>query len=141
MSDPSGKTVAVVVVEDDADMRQAIGRLLRAARFHAMAFASAEELLEADIATSAGCLVLDINLPGINGFELQERLAQRGARPPIIFVTAYDRPAARTQAAKAGAIAFLCKPFAAEALINAVRRAFNRRESYPGAAGSRSDPQ
>jgi FixJ family two-component response regulator len=112
----------VVVVEDDSSMRQAIERLLRAASFQTIAFDSAEALLEANATTNAACLVIDIRLPGLSGFELHRRLAEFGATPPVIFITAHDMPSARQQAQDIGE--YLTKPFPGQNLVDAVRRAF-----------------
>lgn len=114
----------IVVVDDDDGARQAFERVLSAAGFHALAFASAESLLQSSAARSAACLVLDIHLPGLSGFELRRELARSGARqPPVIFITGQDEPAARGEAEALGAFAFLPKPFAGRALVDAVARA------------------
>ena len=113
----------VVVVEDDVEMNQAIVRLLKAASFYPVTYPSAEVLLEDGAEPGAGCMVFDVNLPGIGGFELRERLAARGVIPPVIFITAFDAPAVRTRAEKVGAVAYLRKPFEARSLIEAVRDA------------------
>ena len=112
-----------MVVEDDAGMRQAIERLLQAAGYSTAALESAEALLEAGAAAGAGCLVLDIRLPGFSGCELSARLAEDGGAPPVIFMTAHDEPAARAAAERAGGIAYLPKPFAGRMLLDAVARA------------------
>jgi FixJ family two-component response regulator len=113
----------VVVVDDDASMNQAIKRLLLAAGFNTETYQSAEALLEAGAAERAGCLVLDIRLPGISGFELQQRLADAGTKPPVIFMTAHDEPATREGAERALAVAYLPKPFAGASLVAAVTTA------------------
>ena len=95
-------------------------RVLNAGGFRALTFSSAEELLQAGTAASAACLVLDIHLPGLSGFELSRQLARAGARQPIIFMTAHDAPAARAEAVRLGASAYLAKPFQGRALLAAV---------------------
>ena len=115
----------VVVVDDDPSMNLAMKRVLDAAGFRAETFASGEELLEAGVPRHAECLVLDIRLPGLSGFELMERLSERRTFVPVIFVTAHDEPGNREQAEKAGAIAYLPKPFDGRGLIEAVYRAFD----------------
>jgi FixJ family two-component response regulator len=112
---------SIVVVEDDAGMKKAIERLLRAAGFQPVSFASAEELLQTAAADSAACLVLDINLPGISGLELGRLLTSSRARP-IIFITAQDEAPLRDEAQRLGC-AYFRKPFEGKALLEAIRRA------------------
>ena len=113
-----------MVVDDDDGMRGAFERVLNAAGFRAVTFASAETLLQCDAADRAACLVLDIHLPGRSGFELRRELVRTAARqPPVIFVTGHDEPAARAQAVALGAAAYLRKPFTGRTLVEAVARA------------------
>ena len=112
----------VVLVEDDYGMRQSLQCMLEVSGFITQTFCSAEALLAAEIADHARCLVLDVQLPGMSGFELQRRLRASGHVRPVIFITAHDTNAAREQAEALGAIAYLPKPFAAEALLDAVGR-------------------
>jgi FixJ family two-component response regulator len=115
----------VVVVEDDAGLRAALGRVLSVAGFQARTFADAEQVLQASAARTAACLVLDVHLPLLSGFELYDRLlAESGVRPPVVFISAHDEPDARRQATSAGA-AYLPKPFAGRQLLAAVERAMN----------------
>src|SRR5262245_8811747 len=118
----------IVVVEDDPGMNQAIERLLNAAGFRAVTFPSAEALLQAGAATTAACLVLDIHLQGLSGFELHRRLAMSCAPPPVIFITAYDEEAARQNAIQAGAIGYFTKPFSGRTLISAIAKAIEPKE-------------
>jgi FixJ family two-component response regulator len=121
---PEQEKGAIVVVDDDDGMRGAFERVLNAAGFRAVTFASAETLLQCDAADRAACLVLDIHLPGRSGFELRRELVRTAARqPPVIFVTGHDEPAARAQAVALGAAAYLRKPFAGRTLVEAVARA------------------
>jgi FixJ family two-component response regulator len=114
----------IVVVEDDASMSQAIERILRAGGFAAALFPSAEAALEADAPAAADCLVLDIRLPGMSGFELYRRLAVPGTNPPAIFITGHDEPASREEAERlGGAGSYLAKPFAGRDLLDAITRA------------------
>jgi FixJ family two-component response regulator len=115
----------IVVVEDDVSMSQAIERILRAGGFASVAFASAESALEADAATGAGCLILDIHLPGISGLEMYQRLENSGGQPAVIFITAHDDPAFRERAERMGAKSYLPKPFSGRALLDAVNRALD----------------
>jgi FixJ family two-component response regulator len=111
---------SIVIVEDDASLRAAITRVLDTAGFHARSFASALELLQDGAADSAACLILDVHLPDRSGFDLQRQLAKAGIRSPVIFITAFDGPEARTQARLAGAADFLPKPFGGRRLLEAV---------------------
>jgi FixJ family two-component response regulator len=114
----TGRTV--VVVDDDAEMRQAIKRLLGAAGYRTMTFSSAEALLESEASADADCFVLDVHLPGISGFELQQQMALRGVATPVIFITAYDDLACREQAKAIGAVAIFAKPFSAQPMLAAI---------------------
>jgi len=112
----------VAVIDDDQSVRGAIRSLLRSLGFRVETFASAEDFLDAR--PGIGCLILDVRLSGMSGLDLQQRLAVTGDAPPIVFISAHADQVARQQALAAGAIAFLRKPFAEAALIDAVRRAF-----------------
>jgi|SRR5436190_16987864 len=113
----------IVVVDDDAGMNQAIERLLNAAGFRALTFASGEALLKSGAAANAACLVLDIHLPGLSGFDLCRRLMQDGLALPVIFITAYDDPDSQAQAKSVGAVGFFTKPFPGQSLVAAITRA------------------
>ena len=115
----------IVVVEDDAGMRKALDRLLRAAGFQPQFFSSAEALLGSDAAAAAGCLVLDIHLPGLSGFELRRRLTALGHEPPVIFITAQHDEVSREEARQLKCIAYLRKPFDGAALLDAIRQALS----------------
>src|SRR5262249_26345420 len=104
-------------------MRKAIKRILRAGGFESVVFPSAEAALEAEAASTANCLVLDIRLPGMSGFELYQRLGLGGSELPVIFVTAHDEPAVRKEAERLGASSFLSKPFPGRMLLDAVAQA------------------
>jgi FixJ family two-component response regulator len=118
-----GETQTIVVVEDDASMSRALEVILQAGGYEVVTFASAEAALEADAAATADCLVLDIFLPGISGFELYGQLVQCGSAAPVIFVTAHEEPALREAAERLGASSFLRKPFPGRMLLDAVARA------------------
>ena len=100
-----------------------------------MLFASAEALLETDAASTAGCLVLDIQLPALSGLELERHLVRAGIETPVIFITAHDDRRLRDQAEALGAVAYLTKPFAGAELIGAVRRALAGTRRQPGIEG------
>jgi FixJ family two-component response regulator len=114
---------SIVVVEDDAGMKKAIERLLRAAGFHPVPFASAEELLQTEAADTAACLVLDIHLPGLSGLELGRLLAASGRPKPLIFITGQDEASLRDEALRLGCIDYFRKPFDGTALLEAIRQA------------------
>jgi FixJ family two-component response regulator len=120
---------SIVVVDDDPGMNQAIRRLLDAAGFNAVTFGSAEALLAGDAASRAACMIFDIHLPGLSGFDLRRKLQERGVNAPVIFITAYDDAAARTQAEESGAIALFSKPFQREPLLSAIDKALKARGS------------
>ena len=101
--------------------------MLKAAGFDAVMFFSAEALLAADIPADTACLVLDVHLPGISGFELYDRLVAANPPRPVIFMTAYDEPAARARSEKASAVAYLIKPFAGKGLIETLDRVARSR--------------
>jgi len=113
----------VIIVEDDPEMNLAIRRLLSAAGFEAEAFPSGEALLDAGAAARGMCLILDVNLPGVSGFELLRRLEIAGARLPVIFITAFEDASSQAQAEDAGAIAYLTKPFPGQRLLGAINQA------------------
>jgi FixJ family two-component response regulator len=120
----SNEPPRIVVVEDDASMAQALERILLAGGFAATTFASAEAALEADAAALADCLILDIHLPGLSGFELYRHLALSGKAKPAIFITGRDEPAAREEAERLGSAgSYLYKPFSGRDLLDAVARA------------------
>jgi FixJ family two-component response regulator len=120
----------VAVVDDEAGLRKAIESLLRSAGFRAESFASAEEFLCSRRRARAGCLVLDVRLPGMSGLELQQHLAGTGSDVPIVIITAEEDGGGRmkAQALRAGAVAFLHKPFHDQDLLSAVRSALARQK-------------
>jgi FixJ family two-component response regulator len=119
----SKKVRRIVVVEDDASMGSAIVRILRTGGFQPILFASAEAALMSGVASVADCLVLDIQLPGMSGFDLYSQVAPVGEQPPAIFITAQDEPAVRETAKRLGAKSFHPKPFSGRTLLDAVNQA------------------
>ena len=115
----------VVLVEDDGGMRQAVTRMLTGAGYTVKSYESAEALLDVLTGVALGdvgrCLVCDVRLPGVSGFELHRRMAEQGAMPPCIFITAHDNQIVREQADRACA-AYLLKPFEGRALLALVAR-------------------
>jgi FixJ family two-component response regulator len=116
----------VYVVDDDRSSRQSVEFLLKVAGFKVQAFASAQEFLDFPRLELPGCLVLDVQMPGLTGLELQEQLSKLGFRIPIIFITGHGDSAMALQAMKAGAMAFLTKPFREDALLRSVTQAIER---------------
>ena len=113
----------VAIVDDDEGMREAIKSLLASAGFMAESFSSAEEFLNSTRLSETSCLILDVQMPGVNGLELQSQLDREHRRIPIIFITAHANQEARSEAMRAGAVAFLEKPFSEESLMHALRSA------------------
>jgi len=113
----------VFLVDDDAFVRKALGRLLKAAGYLVELFASAAEFQERYRPGTPGCLLLDVELPNVNGLELQEQVATQECFVPIIFITAHGDIPMSVRAMRAGALDFLVKPVRAETLLPAVARA------------------
>ena len=110
----------VYLIDDDESVRRALQRLLRSAGLDVRAFASAEEFLESGNLDLRACIVLDIRMPGLTGFDVQEKLASMGIRIPVITVSAFDDAETRERARKLGAVAFFRKPVDGQALIDAI---------------------
>ena len=119
-------TETVFVVDDDAGVLKALSRLLRAEGWRVETFESAEAFLERRGPETPGCLLLDVNLPGIDGLELQRRLAEAVSALPIVFMTGHGDIPMSVRAIKAGATDFLTKPVRAAALVVAVRSAIDQ---------------
>jgi FixJ family two-component response regulator len=116
----------VFVVDDDPSVCRALGRLLRSAGHQIMTFASAEALLAAADLEQAACLVLDVNIPGLNGLDLQVVLNAQGVQVPIVFLTGHGDIPMSVRAMKAGAVDFLTKPVVGDDLLAAVDQAAAR---------------
>ncbi len=117
------KAQSIAIVDDDEDVRTAVHALLKSAGLLPRSFASAEEFLGSGQRSETACLIADIEMPGMNGLELQARLAEDGCRIPIIFITAYGDTRTRMHAMNAGALDFLEKPFDDNVLIERIRAA------------------
>lgn len=113
----------VYIVDDDPDVREATSFLVTTAGYAAESFETPEELLERITRDSAGCLILDVRLPGMNGLELQRELAERDIRMPIIFITGHGDIPMAVEAVNGGALDFLEKPFDNDALLARVEEA------------------
>ena len=114
----------IAIVDDDESVCRAIKRLVRSLGMNAETFASGQDFIDVVEATPsfyADCVVLDVQMPGLNGLEVQERMVRCGSRLPIIFITAHDENGVRERALAMGAIAFLRKPFQDQLLIDTLR--------------------
>jgi len=116
----------VFVIDDDVEVRMSIQGLLRSAGLHSEAFETAEGFLGNKVSDGPSCLVLDVSLPGVDGLELQRKLADAGVRIPIIFITGHGDIPMTVKAIKSGAVEFLTKPFIDEDLLKAIQQAFER---------------
>jgi len=112
----------VAIVDDDELFRRSIGRLVRSAGFRVETFGSAEDFLERGDLDRTACAILDMKLPGMNGLDLQQRLITRPTPIPIVFVSAHDEAVVQANALRAGALAFLKKPFDNSTLLDALSR-------------------
>lgn len=108
----------IAIVDDDASIRRSLLRVVQSAGYQAEVFASAREFLDWLRTGHAACLVLDVQMDGMSGFDLQERLAV-----PVIFITSHDDPTTRARLEKSGAAAHLTKPFDGQTVLDAIRRA------------------
>jgi len=116
----------ISVVDDDESICRTTTRLIESFGFRAAAFESAEIFLRSGQLRDTSCLILDVQMPGMDGLQLQSHLAAEGCGIPIIFITAYDEKESCRRAMKAGAVAFLGKPFSDDQLLKAIRSALRR---------------
>ncbi len=116
-------TKSVAIIDDDASANRALGRLLRGAGFEPSGFESAESFLAAPARPSFACLLVDIQLTGMSGLELQRKLHAEGSRQPVIFITAHDDPAYRAEAVRRGCVGFFRKTDPGALIVDALRRA------------------
>ena len=114
-----GRTPVVAVVDDEQPVRRALQRLLRASGFDVRLFATGSDFMSH--LEGIDCVILDLHLPGMSGFEVQEALAQRGASLPVVVLTGNDTPANRARSLANGAHAYLCKPVDDKVLLEALR--------------------
>jgi FixJ family two-component response regulator len=122
----SGPTPTVFVVDDDDEVRVSIAELLRSAGLRADTFATAQEFLGRERGDGPSCLVLDLQLPGMDGLDLQRELARSGDSMPIIFLTGHGDIPTTVRAMKSGAAEFFTKPFDDEHLLDAIQKALER---------------
>lgn len=117
----SPESAIIHLIDDDAGVRRALGRVMSQAGLAWQAYDSAEAFLADAGSTTAGCIVADLMMPGMSGLELKRRLDSAGVRLPLILLTAHDTAAARAAARSAGAAAYFRKPVDIEALLDAIQ--------------------
>ena len=139
---PPPSAPVVIVVDDDADLREALSSLFRSIGLEVALFSSAAELLAAPLPDAPRCLVLDIRLPGVSGLDFQSQLARSEIDMPIIFMTGHGDIPMSVRAMKAGAVDFLTKPFRDQDMLDAVAAAIEidrqRREARAASARLRT---
>ena len=117
----------ICIVDDDESVRLAVGALLRSVGYKNQAYASGQEFLQAGVAESIDCLIVDVRMKGMSGLELQRALSDAGSTVPLIFISAHGDDDARQRAIAGGCVDFLSKPFDEGALLDCVRRALGPR--------------
>jgi two-component system response regulator TtrR len=118
----TGETKTLIyVVDDDASVRNATGMLLISAGMEVLTFKSAEDFLENEVKEENACLIADIKMKGMSGLELQQKLAEKGIKIPVMFLTAFDSRESREQAKKSGAVGFFQKPVDDQALLDSIQ--------------------
>ena len=122
----------ICIVDDDESVLEATTCLVRSLGYNAVTFSSAEEFLDSGCVKGTACLITDVQMPGLSGPELQDRLIADGYRTPVIFVTAYPEDTLRGRVLKAGAIGYLSKPFNDELLIECLDKALNNHKRRNG---------
>jgi len=125
-------TPIVFVVDDDISVRESLQLLIQCEGWHPETFASAQEFLDRPRSLVPTCLVLDVSLPGLNGLDLQKRVAVERPDMPIIFITGHGDVPTTVKAMKAGAVEFLTKPFSDDTLLDAIRQAVERSRAALG---------
>ena len=138
---PLAPLPTVFVIDDDEDMRNALGNLFRSVGHEVKLFGSAAEFLQDTSSDAPGCLVLDVRLPGMSGLDFQNKLVSTNAHIPIVFMTGHGDIPMSVRAMKAGAVDFLTKPFRDQDMLDAVTRAIeadrSRRSSQQVSSGVR----
>jgi FixJ family two-component response regulator len=119
----------VLIIDDDADLRNSVGRLLRSVGLNAQLFASIPDFLKSDRPDTPACLVLDVRLPGKSGLDFQRELGSANIHLPIIFITGHGDIPMTVQAMKGGAIEFLTKPFREQDLLDAIQLGLDKDRS------------
>jgi FixJ family two-component response regulator len=123
MREPGESDAIIAIVDDDPSAREGLSSLVRSAGWRAETFASAQEFLARPGGQAPSCLVLDLQMPGLSGLDLQKRIAEVGLEVPIVFLTGHGNIPSSVKAMKAGAVEFLTKPFEEEKLLQAIEEA------------------
>lgn len=126
MSESPPPRPLVAVVDDEESIRKSLRRLFLAAQLDAVVYASGQEFLDSLRVRQPDCLVLDLQMPGLTGLEVQRTLTGAGVRFPTIIITAHDEPETRARCLAAGAAAYLCKPLHDEMLLEAIADVIDR---------------
>jgi two-component system response regulator FixJ len=131
----------VHVVDDDRDVRRSLSFLLGSADFQSRPFASGSDLIESLDELQPGCVLLDIRMPDMDGFQVMNELAERGVNWPVVIMTGHGEVPVAVRAMKAGAVDFLEKPFEEEVLLGSLERAFTLLEDRKGKAERRREAE
>src|ERR1700761_4911500 len=137
--DEASKNATVYVVDDDDGMRRALSLLLNTMGYKTAAFATPAEFLEKFKSDSAGCLLLDIRMPGMSGLELQQHLNRMGSMLPVIFITGHGDVPMAVQAMKEGAFEFVQKPFRDQDLLDRINHALKQDQENRNSLALRAD--
>jgi FixJ family two-component response regulator len=138
-SPDSGPPSLVCVIDDDSSVRDALSSLLRSVGLKVKLYGSAPEFFESEVPAEAGCLVLDIRMPGLSGLDFQDRLVKANINLPVIFMTGHGDIPMSVRAMKAGAVDFLTKPFRDQDMLDAVTVALERDRQRRQSEGEISD--
>jgi len=123
------KGLRIAIVDDDIWARLGTGELIQSLGYMVSTFDSAKSFLESDCVADTACVITDLQMPGMNGLELQRELKTRGCRTPVIFMTAFPNEAHRAAALNSGAVGFLTKPFDDWSLAECLTRAISKGEA------------
>ena len=134
-------TSTILVIDDDVDLRNSLGRLFRSVGLNAKLFASVSDFLNSEPTEGPSCLVLDVRLPGQSGLEFQRELAAIGRELPIIFITGHGDIPMSVQAMKSGAIEFLTKPIRDQELLDAIQCGLTRDRVRRETEGALTEPE
>jgi FixJ family two-component response regulator len=127
----------ISIVDDDESVREATGSLIRSLGYNVETFGSAEEFLGSTQVQDTACLITDVQMPGLSGVELQDRLISDGRDLPTIFISAFPNTTLERQVRQSGAIAYLRKPFKEDQLLEHIDTALRRRRGRPTSTGGR----
>ena len=122
------ETALISIVDDDPFARDGIRELIESLGYNAVAFSSAKHFLQSGVIAHTTCMIIDLQMPGLNGLELQEALRSRGHRTPVVVITAFPNEIHRKRALHGGAVGFLSKPFDEASLIGCLTVAIKLRE-------------